>query len=85
MRKLRLIKPWRLRTIRQRTVGESYCTTPEMTAPCCGPRGASEEVTNTRAGFIDLRAPIKNVLRVFHPAEKAPDSTVVPVAGYNIN
>ncbi|RYD59530.1 MAG: hypothetical protein EOP56_01305 [Sphingobacteriales bacterium] len=81
MRKLRLIKPWRLRTIRQRTNGEEGCRIiQDMMVPCSGPRSESTEGIISRATFVDLRVTGNIKISIAKPTENAPhsDAAVLP-------
>lgn len=77
MRKLRLIKPWRLRTVRQKTAGiEDIRNTVELSVPCNAP-GSSvfQEEQSFRTGLVDIRTGNK-VLAGFLLANFAPCSDV---------
>ena len=50
MKKLRLIKPWRLRTVRQHlSNGRSFENDMELRISCCGPHTCFEAVNNPRS------------------------------------
>jgi hypothetical protein len=53
MRKLRLIKPWRLRTVRQHA-GRIEPVSNEF-QPCSGPEVCHEELRNTRLDVVCIR------------------------------
>lgn len=83
MRKLRLIKPWHLRLIRQKTE-DLHLNMPAqpITVPCNGPEGVYEEVCCSRTMAEDLRAPQKNNVNFYH-INNAPHSDVILVPRTN--
>lgn len=83
MRKLRLIKPWHLRLIRQKTAGAAMARPVlEMMVPCNGPGGVWEEACASRTMAEDLRTPQKNKV-IFHHISNAPHSDVILVPEIN--